>query len=327
MFPSGIVIASDRKRGLFSLMPDLNPTPGVPQANFIGSPTIVEVGDSIRLFDLSNGVPNNWQWTISGNQTLSSNSQNPAFAFTQFGQYSVKLRISNSFGADSLIKTNYINVIPTVLHPFSFTLAGIQTVLTTPTDSNKVTYRWTKSATAPGITYKFRAQKFGSTEFRWLNSNNNGSDTSITFTKSYLDSMARAFGLNGDSLLITCKTYAYNGFDSLATGNSLILNIKSNTVGINLISSEIPVEFKLDNNYPNPFNPETTIKYQLPKSAFVSIKLYDITGREVSTLVNEQHNAGYYDFNFNASYLASGVYFYRIQAGEFMDIKRMVLVK
>ena len=160
-----------------------------------------------------------------------------------------------------------------------------------------------------------------------LNSNNNGTDTAITFRKSYLDSLAREFGLNGDSLLVTCKTYAYNGFDSLGTGNNLVLNIKTGPVGINLISSEIPGEFKLENNYPNPFNPETTIKYQLPKSAFVSIKLYDITGREVSTLVNEQHNAGYYDYSFNASHLASGVYFYRIQAGEFSDIKRMVLVK
>lgn len=327
MFPSKLIIASDEKYGLFVLRPNLNPTPAFPDAEFMATPTSIQVGDSVKFFDLSSGVPNSWQWTITGNQNFASSSQNPSFTFNLVGQYTVKLRVSNSFGADSLIKTNYINVTPIVLHPFSFTATGIQTVLTSPTDTNKVTYSWTKSSPLPGVTYKFRAQKFGGTQFRFINSNNNGTDTAITFTKSYLDSMAREFGLNGDSLLVTCKTYAYNGFDSLATGNSLVLNIKTGTVGINLISSEIPGEFKLENNYPNPFNPETTIKYQLPKSAFVSIKLYDITGREVSTLVNEQHQAGYYDYSFNASHLASGVYFYRIQAGEFSDIKRMVLVK
>ncbi|MCB0723574.1 MAG: choice-of-anchor B family protein [Ignavibacteriae bacterium] len=327
MFPSKLIIASDEKYGLFVLRPDLNPTPTIPVADFIGTPTTVEVGDSVKFYDVSTGVPDSWQWTATGNQTINSTAQNPIMHFTQVGQYTVKLKISNSFGTDSLVKANYINVIPAVLHPFSFTLSGIQTVLTTPTDTNKVTYKWTKSSSGSNITYKFRAQKFGGTAFRLLNSNGNGNDTSITFTKSYLDSLARDFGLNGDSLLVTCKAYAYNGFDSLSTGNSLILNIKTNTVGINLISSEIPGEFKLENNYPNPFNPETTIKYQLPKSALVMIKLYDITGREVSTLVNQQHEAGYYDFKFNASFLASGVYFYRIQAGDFTDIKRMMLVK
>lgn len=326
-FPSGIIIASDRKHGLITLMPNLNPTPGIPNANFMAAPLTIEQGGSLTLLDLSTGVPNSWQWTVSGNQTVTSNSQNPTITINQVGQYTVKLRVSNSFGSDSLIMTNYINVIPTVLHSFSFNTTGIQRIETSSTDTTKVTYRWTRSSTAQGITYKFRAQKFGGSSFIFMNSNNNGQDTAITFRKSFLDSLAVQFGTTGDSVLVTCKAYAYNGFDSLASGNNLILNIVRTTVGINLISSEIPGEFKLEYNYPNPFNPETTIKYQLPKAAFVSIKLYDITGREVSTLVNEQHQAGYYNFNFNASYLASGVYFYRIQAGEFSDIKRMVLVK
>ena len=168
MFPSGIIIASDRKRGLFTLMPDLNPTPAFPDAEFMATPTTIQVGDSARFFDLSTGVPDNWQWTITGNQNLSSSSQNPSFLFSQVGQYTVKLRVSNSFGADSLVKTNYINVTPIVLHPFSFTHTGIQTVLTNPNDTNKVTYSWTKPTTVPGVTYKFRAQKFGGSQFRFI---------------------------------------------------------------------------------------------------------------------------------------------------------------
>jgi choice-of-anchor B domain-containing protein len=327
MFPSGIIIASDRKHGLMTLMPDLNPTPGMPDADFMAAPLTVEAGNQVSFLDLTKGVPSAWQWTITGNQNFISSSQNPVFTFNQVGQYNVKLRASNSFGADSITKNNYINVIPTILHPFSFNVTGIQRVTTSANDTSTITYRWTRSAASSGITYKFRAQKFGGTDFVLINSNNNGQDTSITLRKSFLDSLAAQFGTNGDSVLLTCKAYAYNGFDSLGTGNNLVLNLVRTTVGINQISSEIPGEFKLENNYPNPFNPETTIKYQLPKAAFVSIKLYDITGREVAQLINQRHEAGYYDYQFNATYLSSGVYFYRIEAGDFTDIKRMVLVK
>lgn len=327
MFPSGIIIASDRKHGLLSLMPDLNPTPAIPDADFMASPLTIEVGGSVSFVDITTGVPDAWKWTITGNQTLTSTLQNPVINFTQVGQYNVKLRASNSLGADSITKTNYINVIPSVLHPFSFTVSGIQRVLTSSSDTSKVTYRWSKSSSAPGIIYKFRAQKFGGAQSILINSDNNGQDTSITLRKSFLDSLAAQFGTTGDSVLVQCRAYAYNGFDSLSTGNQLILNIVRTTVGINQISSEIPGEFKLENNYPNPFNPETTIKYQLPKAAFVSIKLYDITGREVARLVNQRHEAGYYDYRFNGASLSSGVYFYRIEADQFTDIKRMVLIK
>ncbi len=89
----------------------------------------------------------------------------------------------------------------------------------------------------------------------------------------------------------------------------------------------IPRSFDLKQNYPNPFNPVTNIKFDLPKDIFVTIKIYDILGREVKTLINEFKNAGSYIISFNGSELASGVYFYRIQAGSFVSVKRMVLIK
>jgi hypothetical protein len=88
-----------------------------------------------------------------------------------------------------------------------------------------------------------------------------------------------------------------------------------------------PKEFILNQNYPNPFNPVTNIKYDLPKDVFVSIKVYDLLGREIKTLVNEFKNAGSYLVSFNGSEFASGIYFYRIQAGSFIQVKRMVLIK
>jgi hypothetical protein len=89
----------------------------------------------------------------------------------------------------------------------------------------------------------------------------------------------------------------------------------------------VPKTFALEQNYPNPFNPSTTIRYQLPQSATVSLKIYDVLGREVQTLVNERQAAGQYSVPFNADGLASGVYFYRLQAGSFVQTKKMMLIK
>ena len=87
------------------------------------------------------------------------------------------------------------------------------------------------------------------------------------------------------------------------------------------------LEFALANNYPNPFNPSTIIKYTIPKQNFVELKIYDILGREVATLVNEEKSAGNYEINFNGSKLSSGVYFYRLQAGSFVSTKKFVMLK
>ena len=96
---------------------------------------------------------------------------------------------------------------------------------------------------------------------------------------------------------------------------------------LNSTSGEIPKEYKLFSNYPNPFNPATTIKFDLPKSSFVRIKIYNSTGREVETIVNEKLSAGSFEVAWNASNFASGIYFYEINAENFKETKKMVLTK
>ncbi|OGU77652.1 MAG: hypothetical protein A2W11_04165 [Ignavibacteria bacterium RBG_16_35_7] len=91
--------------------------------------------------------------------------------------------------------------------------------------------------------------------------------------------------------------------------------------------SDVPDEYQLYQNYPNPFNPSTTIKYDLKEKSFVELKLYDILGREIDVLVNKEQSAGRYELEFDASNLASGIYFYRIQAGEYVSVKKMLLMK
>jgi hypothetical protein len=91
--------------------------------------------------------------------------------------------------------------------------------------------------------------------------------------------------------------------------------------------SNIPTEYNIAQNYPNPFNPSTVIKYAVPKTSAVKIAVYDLTGREIALLVNDVKNPGNYEVNFDASNLASGVYVYRIEAGDYINVKKMVLLK
>lgn len=91
--------------------------------------------------------------------------------------------------------------------------------------------------------------------------------------------------------------------------------------------NSLSTRFFLSQNYPNPFNPSTTIKYQIPKNAHVVIKLYDVVGRELRTLVNQEQRAGYYKYTLDASRLPSGVYFYGLQAGSYSETKKLLLLK
>jgi hypothetical protein len=89
----------------------------------------------------------------------------------------------------------------------------------------------------------------------------------------------------------------------------------------------LPTVFALEQNYPNPFNPSTMISYSIPQSSFVTLKVYDILGNEITTLVNETRSAGKYEVRFDASELSNGVYFYTVNADNFTSTKKMLLMK
>jgi len=98
-------------------------------------------------------------------------------------------------------------------------------------------------------------------------------------------------------------------------------------IGIKQETEIRPTEYSLSQNFPNPFNPSTTITFDLPVSGIVQIKVYDVLGREIKTLLNEFKNAGRYNVEFNAGYLQSGTYFYKFTSGEFTQIKKLILLK
>ena len=109
----------------------------------------------------------------------------------------------------------------------------------------------------------------------------------------------------------------YNGY--LAKGIMTTTGIQNN--------NQIPSGFSLSQNYPNPFNPVTNIKFALPVSGNVTLRIFDVTGKEVAQLINQNMEAGSHEINFNASGFASGVYFYKMETNGFSDIKKMMLVK
>jgi hypothetical protein len=126
--------------------------------------------------------------------------------------------------------------------------------------------------------------------------------------------------------LIISENFKANCFAGDIKADNEIL-AKSNYQEILLNEKFTIKDYALEQNYPNPFNPSTKIKFQLPKDGFVTLKVYDILGKEIATLINEEKSQGKYEVNFNASSLSSGVYIYKIQAGDFVSSRKMILLK
>jgi hypothetical protein len=156
---------------------------------------------------------------------------------------------------------------------------------------------------------------FAGTRLGMFLSTNNGtswSDVSTGLTNNYIQSLT-VFGSN-----LFAGTWGSGVWKRPIS--EMITSVK-------IISGEIPNSFNLRQNFPNPFNPSTSIKYDLPKNSFVKLIVFDELGREVKTLVNENQTAGTYEITFNGLLLPSGVYMYRLTTESFTQTKKMLLIK
>lgn len=125
---------------------------------------------------------------------------------------------------------------------------------------------------------------------------------------------------------ITILSYT-NPSDSVNFTTATIIEAELSPASAEQINNFVPDNFQLEQNYPNPFNPTTTIRYALPEVSFAMIKVYDMLGNEVITLINEEQAAGNYEVDFNATGLSSGMYFYTLKAGNFVETRKMLLLK
>jgi hypothetical protein len=122
--------------------------------------------------------------------------------------------------------------------------------------------------------------------------------------------------------------YRSSGVTAQRIGNIGFRCIRSQQSGTDVkVGNELPQSFGMEQNYPNPFNPSTTISYQLPIQSHVTLKIFDLLGREVATLVNGMEAASYKSVTFDAHSLSSGVYYYRLQAGNYIEVKKLLLIR
>lgn len=299
-----------------------------------------------EIYRTGNSVPIYWGSSLTGNVNieLSTNNgstwqtiQNNVNAQTRTYNWTVpyvstaiqsKIRIIDSSNPNVGDTTNNSFSIILNLNTFSsVSPPSLTRIEVGPSLTETQRFAWRSAGTNPTITYKLKLRKLGTTIDYVFPANNNGSDTAVDVRKSLLDSVAATMGTTGDSVRCSWRAWGYNGYDSSASDNSLILTLVRTSVGINVTSTNVPEKFSLENNYPNPFNPSTKIKFDIAKLTFTELAIYDASGREVGMLVNENLSPGSYEFTFDASNLPSGAYFYRLKTAEFAETKRMILVK
>ncbi|MBI5402708.1 MAG: T9SS type A sorting domain-containing protein [Ignavibacteriae bacterium] len=169
----------------------------------------------------------------------------------------------------------------------------------------------------------------------------------FTLDHPFIYNPAQPLAISMEQCSATGTTTGYSLCFTTATGSRRIYSVggcpfvysgvSTNIIncGISLVTitggstpvTQVPGEYNLGQNYPNPFNPVTKISYDIPKSGFVSLKVYDLLGREIAALVNEVKAPGSYIVELDASAFASGTYFYRLESGNFISTRKMVLIK
>ncbi len=293
--------------------------PVAPVANFSGLPTTGNAPLNVNFTDLSTGTPTSWAWTFGDGGT--STAQNPSYIYNSVGIYTVTLTATNSTGSDIATKTNYI----TVTEPGSNSshVAAIS-VGRIRVGAN------TKGTCIVTIQDQANAPLANATVYVDYDGPNSGSlngvtgaDGTVSFESSPFKKPVGEWCFEVTN--VTSGTHTYD-----AASNAVTRACESGPVFKEVngaVASLIPDPYGLHQNYPNPFNPATEISYSLPKAGHVNISVYNIMGQKVAELVNNNLTAGIHSVEWDASAMSSGIYLYRIEAEEFSDTKKMLLIK
>ncbi|HMQ68085.1 MAG TPA: T9SS type A sorting domain-containing protein [Ignavibacteria bacterium] len=271
----------------------------------INGPSEVTLGSANNLFTCSQ---NTGYWSISNyGNTQGSISSDPngdsvyVNAGNTLGHFVLYFNAIDSCGLGLCVKHVYVDSpLPVELASFTSFVIG-----------NNVTLNWTTSSEENNSGFNLE---------RINESGGQGNWESIAFIHGHGTISAQTNYIFEDRNLSTGK-YNYRLKQTDFNGNFEYHELQNEVI------IGIPEKYFLSQNYPNPFNPTTKLEFGIPELGFVSLKIYNTAGREVAVLVNELKAAGYYTLNFNASNLPSGVYYYRIESGKFMQVKKMVLLK
>jgi PKD repeat protein len=255
----------DPNNSAVTTLEGINDLQGVaPFANFTSDTQYVPItGGDVDFYDMSTNAPTSWSWSFPGGSPSTSNQRNPVnIHYASTGGYTVSLTATNQYGSNTYTILNYIHVDGLPLSPFSLLSPPTNTTLVvSSSDPSTTDFAWGKSATGNSIKYIFKIKKLGAGAEYSYNANNGGVDTVISIRKSFLDSLGATFGYNGDSVRCSWRVGATNGVDTIHSTGVFLVTIKRSTIGISQIGTSIPQTFNLYNNYPNPFNPSTIIKF------------------------------------------------------------------
>ena len=292
--PGGYIYAPEMHVNIINLAPqywtitaDNGLSGGVYNLDIIGD-ALPNVGD-FRYISLLKRTDSgsDWAWMGASWSETTGSNTNPVLHLVNV----------NSGFSDFGVGGNTDNLLPVELASFTSTV-----------NANSVSLQWSTSFEKNNSRFDIeRKTEDGSWEKKGSVNGNGTSGESHNY--SFNDA-----NLKSGKYYYRLKQVDYNG--------NFKYYVLSNEVNVG-----VPEKYFLSQNYPNPFNPSTVISYHLPSAGFTGIKIYDITGKEVMSLVNEVQQAGYYNVTFTAAGLTSGIYFYKIQSGNFSQVKKAMLVK
>jgi PKD repeat protein len=289
-------------------------TTNPPVADFSGSPTTGFAPMSVQFTDLSTNSPTSWLWDFGDGAT--STEQNPLHEYTTPGVYSVSLTATNDFGSGSTSKTDYITV-----QELTQTLMYVNSITVTA-----------QAAGGPN--------RVGEAQVTILDQNMApvaGALVSGSFNAPDNTVFTATTDASGAAILQSNKTrtppadWCFTVTDVSATGYVYDPSMNVVTTGCQsgaaAKTAVLPEGYRLDQNFPNPFNPSTEIAFAIPEPMHVKLSVYNVVGQHVMTLVDGELPAGDHQVSFDGSSVGSGIYLYRLEAGDVVSTKKMIMIK
>ncbi|UCD63091.1 MAG: S8 family serine peptidase [Candidatus Zixiibacteriota bacterium] len=292
-----------------------------PVAAFSADPLTGPIELQVTFDDQSTNGPTSWTWDF-GDGSPVSHDQDPVHTYTYVDTFTVTLIVSNAFGADTLTKDDYISTYEAPdnsLHVDSiYAYRG-----TVGRNCNGRVGIWIKDQdhqpVAGADVYVTATGPVGGT------GNALTDDTGyVAFQTSYTKSCTGEWCFEVTDVILAGYTYDQNDNDMTKVCESGIVFKSDPIAGGDVLA---PTEYGLSQNYPNPFNPTTDISFSLPAPGHVSLEIYNIRGQKVTTLVDGFRSAGIHTVRWDASRLASGIYLYRMKSGDYVEQRKMTLLK